>query len=106
MVQGIIGAAFGVCLGVLGARLIAAFSPALEATMGTSAQLPQGAPPGMADALGVAAQTVTVNLTAPVSLRLIVIATALALAGALIAGGFGGWRVSRLRPADALTRVD
>ena len=55
---------------------------------------------------GQAAQTVTVNLTAPVSLQLIGIAVALALAGALIAGAFGGWRASRLRPADALRRVD
>ena len=53
-----------------------------------------------------AAQTVTVNLTAPVSLQLVGIAVALALAGALIAGAFGGWRASRLRPADALRRVD
>jgi ABC-type lipoprotein release transport system permease subunit len=59
-----------------------------------------------ADALGGAAQTVTVNLTAPVSLELVGIAVALALAGALIAGVFGGWRASRLRPADALRRVD
>ena len=28
------------------------------------------------------------------------------VAGGLIAGGFGGWRASRLRPADALRRVE
>jgi ABC-type lipoprotein release transport system permease subunit len=49
---------------------------------------------------------VTVDLTAPVSLQLIGVAVALALAGALIAGALGGWRASRLRPADALRRVD
>jgi putative ABC transport system permease protein len=103
MVQGIIGAVLGVALGVLGARLIAAFSPALKATMGNATQ--QGGPPGMQQAAE-AAQSVTVNLTAPVSLQLIGIAAGLALAGALIAGGFGGWRASRLRPADALRRVD
>jgi ABC-type lipoprotein release transport system permease subunit len=59
-----------------------------------------------ADALGGAAQTVTVALTAPVSLELAGIAVALALAGALVAGAFGGWRASRLRPADALRSVD
>ncbi len=48
----------------------------------------------------------TVNLTAPVSLELIGVAVGLALAGALVAGAFGGWRASRLRPADALRRVD
>ncbi|HEY5168424.1 MAG TPA: ABC transporter permease [Thermoleophilia bacterium] len=102
MVQGMIGAVLGVALGVLGARLIAAFSPALKATMASAAQ---NGPPGMPQAAG-AAQAVTVNLTAPVSLQLIGIAVALALSGALIAGAFGGWRASRLRPADALRRVD
>ena len=109
MVQGIVGAVLGVALGVLGARLIAAFSPALKATMGSTMQMPGGAPPGMADAakaLGGAAQTVSVQLTAPVSLQLVGIAVALALAGALFAGALGGWRASRLRPADALRRVD
>ena len=102
MVQGIIGAVIGVGLGILGARLIAAFSPALKATMASAAQ---NGPPGMQQAAD-AAQAVTVNLTAPVSLQLIGVAVALALAGALVAGAFGGWRASRLRPADALRRVD
>ena len=38
MVQGVLGAVLGVALGVLGARLIAAFSPALKATMAGAAQ--------------------------------------------------------------------
>jgi ABC-type lipoprotein release transport system permease subunit len=104
MVQGVIGAVLGVALGVLAARLIAAFSPALQATMASATQV-AGGPPGSPQAAE-AAQSVTVALTAPVSLQLIGIAVALALAGALIAGGFGGWRASRLRPADALRRVD
>ena len=103
MVQGVIGAVIGVALGIAGARLIAAFSPALKATLGsTTTQGGQGGPPGMQQA----AQSVSVALTTPVSLQLIGIAAGLALAGALIAGGFGGWRASRLRPADALRRVD
>jgi ABC-type lipoprotein release transport system permease subunit len=111
-VQGVVGGVLGVALGVLGARLIAAFSPALKATVGSTMQLPgggAGAPSGMAEAakaLGGAAQTVTVSQTAPVSLQLVAVAVALALVGALIAGAFGGWRASRLRPADALRRVD
>jgi ABC-type antimicrobial peptide transport system permease subunit len=102
VVQGILGAVLGVGLGILGAKLIAAFSPALKATVASAAQ---NGPPGMQQAAD-AAQAVTVNLTAPVSLQLIGVAVALALAGALIAGAFGGWRASRLRPADALRRVD
>ena len=104
MVQGVIGAVLGVGLGVLGARLIASFSPALKATV-ESATGGMGGPPGSEQAAE-AAQSVSVALTAPVSLQLIGIAVGLALAGALIAGGFGGWRASRLRPADALRRVD
>jgi ABC-type lipoprotein release transport system permease subunit len=100
VVQGVVGAVLGVALGIAGARLIAAFSPALKATLGNATQ--QGGPPGMQQA----AQSVSVALTTPVSLQLIGIAAGLALAGALIAGGFGGWRASRLRPADALRRVD
>jgi ABC-type lipoprotein release transport system permease subunit len=41
-----------------------------------------------------------------VSLQLVALAVGLALAGGLLAGAFGGWRASRLRPADALRRVD
>ena len=71
VVVGVVGAVLGVALGVLGARLIAAFSPALEATMSSALQgAVQGGPPGMqqaADAIGGAAQSVTVSLTAPVS---------------------------------------
>ena len=102
MVQGVIGAMIGVGLGILGARLIAAFSPALKATLAGAAQ---NGPPGAQQAAA-AAEAVTVNLTAPVSLELIAVAAGLALAGALVAGAFGGWRASRLRPADALRRVD
>jgi putative ABC transport system permease protein len=29
----------------------------------------------------------------------------LAVAGALLAGSLGSWRIAKLRPADALTRV-
>ena len=46
-----------------------------------------------------------VHLTAPVTITAIVLAVALAIAGALIAGSFGGWRAARLRPAEALGRV-
>jgi len=41
-----------------------------------------------------------------VNLTTIALAVALAVAGGLIAGAFGGWRASRLRPADALRRVE
>jgi ABC-type antimicrobial peptide transport system permease subunit len=109
VVIGVAGGVIGVALGIAGARLITALSPDLKATMGSSAQLPPGAPSGaggMMEALGGAAQTVTVQLAAPISLNLVLLAVGLALAGGLLAGALGGWRASRLRPADALRRLD
>jgi len=55
-----------------------------------------------ADATG----AVTVHLSAQVTLAAVALAVILAIAGGLIAGGFGGWRAARLRPADALARVE
>ena len=52
-----------------------------------------------------ATHTVAVPFTAPVTVGTIVLAVILATAGALVAGLFGGWRISRLRPAEALARV-
>jgi ABC-type antimicrobial peptide transport system permease subunit len=110
-VQGVIGGVIGVCLGILGAKAIAWFSPSLQASLGASAGGamqggPTGAGGGAVEAVRQAAQTVTVNLTAPVSVRLVLVAIALAVAGGLVAGALGGWRASRLRPADALRRLD
>jgi putative ABC transport system permease protein len=51
------------------------------------------------------ASTVAVHLTAPVTITAIGAAVGLAILGGLIAGGFGGWRAARLRPAAALSKV-
>jgi len=110
VVQGVIGGVLGVLIGIAGAQLIAHFSPLLKATVGQTATAggPGGMarPPGMQAALGQVAQTVAVHLTAPVSIRLVLLAAGLALLGGILAGAFGGWRAARLRPADALRRVD
>jgi len=53
-----------------------------------------------------AGSAVTVHLNAQVTLAAVALAVVLAIAGGLIAGGFGGWRAARLRPADALARVE
>ena len=50
--------------------------------------------------------TVSIHLTAPVTAGIVAAAVLLALAGGLIAGGSGGWRAGRLRPAAALGRVE
>jgi len=51
------------------------------------------------------ASTAIVHLSAPVTLTAVVAAVVLAILGGLIAGGFGGWRAARLRPAAALSKV-
>ncbi len=50
--------------------------------------------------------TVHVHLSTAVSGSAIAAAVVLAILGGLIAGGFGGWRAARLRPAAALARVE
>jgi putative ABC transport system permease protein len=57
-------------------------------------------------AVGAAARSTTVHLTAPVTIEIIILAVVLAVAGGLIAGILGGWRAARLRPAAALGRVE
>jgi ABC-type lipoprotein release transport system permease subunit len=127
---GIIGGLGGIVLGFAGAALVSRLAPPLTATTGltTGSATPGGArafagggPPGggggfggggggggggfrrlAADATG----AVTVHLNAQVTLAAVALAVILAIAGGLIAGGFGGWRAARLRPADALARVE
>ncbi|GGU22685.1 ABC transporter permease [Streptomyces daghestanicus] len=112
VVSGLVGGVLGIALGLAGAYAVTAVSPGLEAELGTAASGSGGGPGGMGGGPGggmgrqAASRTLEVALTAPVSLTTIALAVVLAVAGGLIAGGFGGWRASRLRPADALRRVE
>src|SRR5215469_17025594 len=131
---GIIGGLGGIVLGFAGAALVSRIAPPLTATAGlvTGSATPGGArafagggPPGGGGGFGGggggfgggggggfrrlaadAASAVTVHLNAQVTLAAVALAVVLAIAGGLIAGGFGGWRAARLRPADALARVE
>ncbi|MGA5440658.1 ABC transporter permease [Streptomyces griseoincarnatus] len=119
VVTGLAGGALGIGLGLAGAWAVTAFGPSLSAELGATGGGTSG--PGGGGGMGgrgggmgggpggaareTAARTLDVVLTAPVSLSVIVLAVGLAVAGGLVAGGFGGWRASRLRPADALSRV-
>lgn len=110
LVNGLLGGVLGIGIGLAGAYAVTAISPTLTAQLGSSGG-------GMGGGMGggrfmggpgrdAASKTLDIALTAPVSLSVILTAVALAVAGGLIAGGFGGWRASRLRPADALRRVE
>ncbi|MFJ7490543.1 ABC transporter permease [Streptomyces sp. NPDC097727] len=106
LVNGLLGGVLGIAVGLVGAYVVTTISPTLTAELGSSGGGMgggrfMGGPGGPS-----ASRTLDVALTAPVSLSTILIAVALAVAGGLIAGAFGGWRASRLRPADALRRVE
>ena len=110
---GIAGGAAGIALGYAGAALIDHLAPKLSATIGSPASSASvgggslgGKASGALKALGSTTHTVSVALTAPVTVNVILLAVGLAVAGGLIAGCFGGWRAARLRPAAALARIE
>ncbi|MFC9098926.1 ABC transporter permease [Streptomyces sp. NPDC002387] len=122
VVNGLVGGVLGIALGLAGAYVVSAISPTLQAQLGGGGGGGGafggggGGGGGFGGGGGAGgfgggpgrqtAKTLEVALTAPVSATTIVLAVALAVAGGLIAGAFGGWRASRLRPADALRRVE
>lgn len=121
IVTGLIGGLLGIGLGVGAALVIDKVAPTLSASVGGSATAPTsnaGIPGGGAfpgggggrgggafGAAGSSTSAASVHLTAPVSLNVLLLAVGLAILGGLIAGGFGGWRASALRPADALRKI-
>ncbi|MEU6544409.1 ABC transporter permease [Streptomyces sp. NPDC046859] len=111
VVNGLLGGVLGIAVGLAGAYAVTAVSPTLQAELGGGpGGGGLGGPGGGGGFVGgpgreSASRTLEVALTAPVSLTTVGLAVGLAVAGGLIAGAFGGWRASRLRPADALRRV-
>ncbi|WP_030379658.1 MULTISPECIES: ABC transporter permease [unclassified Streptomyces] len=107
VVNGLLGGVLGIALGLAAAYAVTAISPTLTAQLGGGAGGgggtgggPGGGPGGQS-----AQNTLEIALSAPVSATTIALAVGLAVAGGLIAGAMGGWRASRMRPADALRSV-
>ncbi|MEU5247841.1 ABC transporter permease [Streptomyces asoensis] len=106
MVNGLLGGALGIGLGLAAAYTVTAISPKLTAELGgTGGGGGMGGPGGGGPGRQSASNTMEIALSAPVSLTTIALAVGLAVAGGLIAGAMGGWRASRMRPADALRSV-
>ncbi|QAY72117.1 FtsX-like permease family protein [Agromyces protaetiae] len=128
LVQGLIGGAIGLVVGLAGIWAINLIGPTLggSATSGGFGGRGgfAGGPGGAGDGGGAftgggpgggggpfgalreaASSTTEVVLNAPVTVSVILIAIGLAVLGGLIAGSIGGWRASRLRPAEALRSV-
>ena len=108
LVIGVAGGAVGVGIGYGAAALVQALAPPLTASPGAAGAAGGPGGPGgrFGHAAASAAHTVSIHLTAPVTLGAVGAAVVLAIAGGLIAGLFGGWRAVRLRPAAALARVE
>jgi putative ABC transport system permease protein len=101
MAQGVLGGAVGIVLGVAAALIIGAFGPTLTASSTTGSS--------SSNLLGSAAVRTaheTLSLHAPLSVLIVLLGLVLALAGGLIAGAAGGLRAARLRPAEAMRRVE
>ncbi|MGH2704149.1 MAG: ABC transporter permease [Actinomycetota bacterium] len=103
VVQGALGGLLGIALGAGAAWAIAQFAPPLEVRAAATSN-PAGALFGLG-AVGGSAASETVALSAPLSLPILALAVGLALLGGLIAGGVGGLRAARLRPADAMREI-
>ncbi|MFE6483607.1 ABC transporter permease [Streptomyces sp. NPDC057757] len=107
IVNGLIGGALGIAIGLGAAYAVTAISPTLTAELGSTGGAGGGGRMGGGGGPGrqATASTMDIALSAPVSLTTIALAAGLAIAGGLIAGAMGGWRASRMRPADALRSV-
>jgi putative ABC transport system permease protein len=102
LVIGVIGGLAGIGVGFGAAAIVQAVAPPLTATTSTGS----GAAGSRFAGAAHTASAVSVHLTAPVTLGAVGLAVLLAIAGGLIAGSLGGWRVVRLRPAAALSRLE
>ncbi|MFL5999348.1 MAG: ABC transporter permease [Streptomyces sp.] len=104
IVNGLLGGALGIGLGLAAAYTVTAISPKLTAELGSTGG-GAGGPGGGGPGRQATQNTMEIALSAPVSMTTIALAVGLAVTGGLIAGAMGGWRASRMRPADALRSV-
>ena len=112
LVQGLIGGAAGLVLGLAGIWIVNLVAPTLGGSAGTGPEGVMAGGPGdgvrafgPAAAASDATASAEVVLGAPVTISVIAIAIGLAVLGGLLAGAIGGWRAARLRPAEALRSV-
>jgi putative ABC transport system permease protein len=111
VVMGIAGAAVGVGLGFAGAAIIDKIAPKLPVVVpgsgtGGPVQSQSSVNGGAVRTIGgPSSHTIDVLLHPSITVGVILLAVLLAVAGGLVAGSFGSWRIAKLRPADALSRV-
>lgn len=127
LVQGLIGGVLGAAAGLIGILVVNVISPTISASASTTtggggagggggmpggaataaagSGTTGGAPAGGFGGGASTASTTDVVLHAPVTVEVVLLAIGLAILGGLIAGALGGWRASKLRPAEALRSV-
>src|SRR5918992_416039 len=102
LLQGALGGLLGAAIGIAGAAIIDAIGPTLEASV--EARRNAGFDPfGQGN---VNSGSADVALGAPVDPGLLLLAVVLAIVGGVLAGGAGGMRAARLRPAEALRSAE
>ncbi len=127
VVQGLIGGAFGIVLGIVGVVIINVIAPTLSgsassrglAAAGGAMRSAGGNGGGFGNGVGfgggggfggagrgLSQAASVVTLSAPLTMSIIFIAVGLAVVGGLLAGAIGGWRAARLSPAEALRSVN
>ncbi|WP_311259762.1 ABC transporter permease [Microbacterium sp. WCS2018Hpa-9] len=108
MVQGLIGGAVGLVLGIAGIVVINLVKPTVAAAAAGGTEAGPGGmtggPAGGGDMFQTQ-QAADIVLQAPFTPWVLVAAVGLAVLGGLVAGAFGGWRAARLSPAEALRSV-
>jgi ABC-type antimicrobial peptide transport system permease subunit len=123
VVQGAIGGLIGAAIGLAGILVMNLISPTMSGAVGSGRNAPGSAAPVANPGTGgfpgrggggggffggarnAASTTTDVVLHAPVMIQILLLAVALAIVGGVLAGALGGWRASRLRPAEALRSV-
>ena len=110
LVQGLIGGVVGIAVGLIGILVINLdrAHPHGGTRPPPRRRRPMGGAGGGGGGFGQAAAeaaTSDIVLQVPVTLSVILIAVGLAVLGGLLAGAIGGWRASRLRPAEALRSI-
>jgi len=93
IVTGAIGALIGVAIGFAGVAVVNSTAPELTASAANPQNVTRSTP------------AVAVRLTAHVSAGIILLAIALSIGGALIAGSLGAQRAARFQPADAFAQI-
>ena len=101
---GILGAVLGVALGIGVCAAIGAYGPRLTSTSSGATVAASNVGSLFGQATTASVKSVT-HLAAPITGSTILIGILVALVGGLVAGAAGGWRASRMAPAEALADV-